>query len=118
MEESIKAFPELKPEPSVALLVTNIFTKPINAPGVEHQDQCPVFDKTEPDVCTYREIAAQVAKNVSDTVLKERHCSQGTWQTLTQDCEEKQNRASLLGAVVGTSLLWSACCIMTTALMN
>ncbi|KAJ4165580.1 hypothetical protein LMH87_007208 [Akanthomyces muscarius] len=41
IEESIRACPKPKPESSVALRISGIFTMPIYAPEVEHQDQWP-----------------------------------------------------------------------------
>lgn len=76
-----------------------------------------MFEVTESAVCPYENVAAQVAKNVSDTVLNERRCSQGAWQDLTEDCEEKQNTASLLGAKAGIPVFWSSCLILATVLM-
>ncbi|OAA80635.1 hypothetical protein LEL_00180 [Akanthomyces lecanii RCEF 1005] len=118
IEESIRACPKPKPESSVALRISGIFTMPIYAPEVEHQDQCSVFEVTKSAVCPYKDVAALVAKNVSDTVLNVRHCSQCAWQDPTEDCEEKQNTASLLGAKADIPVFWSSCLILATVVVN
>lgn len=115
--ESIKACPKPEPGNSVALRVSDILTKPIHANGIENQDNCPVFDVKESEGCLYKFMAAQVAKNISDTVLKMRHCSQGTWQNLTQDCEKKPSMAALLGAKTSTLVFWSVCLILAMVLV-
>lgn len=116
IEESIKACPKPQLGSSVALCVSDIFTKPIHAKGVDYQDECAAFEVTESDVCPYKDIAAQVAKNVSDAVLKERRCSKGTWQNITQDCNEKST-AHLLGVQSSLYVLWSVGLILAIAIL-
>lgn len=109
IEASVKACPTSVPKSSVAIGITDIVTNHIyDSELVSYRDECAVFDAVDADLCPHKNVAAQVATNVSGTMLSEWHCSEGAWQTISQECPRKNIAASLLDPTcIRTSVFWS-----------
>ncbi|WYZ36287.1 hypothetical protein EsH8_XII_000037 [Colletotrichum jinshuiense] len=55
-------------------------------------DQCPVFETdVQPSRCVYRDVAQQLAANVSAAILNKMGCEEGTWQNITAPCVPKDS---------------------------
>ncbi|WQF90153.1 hypothetical protein CDEST_15167 [Colletotrichum destructivum] len=73
-------------------------------------DQCPVFETdVEPARCAYREVAQELAANVSAAILRRMRCEEGTWQNITSPCvpKDKESGATLLTGLQRDSSSWA-----------
>ncbi|RYO82927.1 hypothetical protein DL766_006994 [Monosporascus sp. MC13-8B] len=55
-------------------------------------DQCPVFETDmQPARCAYRDVAQELAANVSAAILDRMGCEEGTWQNITAPCVPRES---------------------------
>ncbi|KAL0940178.1 uncharacterized protein CTRU02_202941 [Colletotrichum truncatum] len=70
--------------------------------------QCPVFETdVQPTRCAYRDLAQELAANVSTAILDKMGCENGTWQTITAPCAPKKSGSNSLNGVHKGMGSWS-----------
>lgn len=98
IEAEVNSCPEPDESTSVALRINEVRTTTVT------KQWCPVFDTdVNPNKCAYKLLAKELASNISDMILHEMHCGNGTWQTITAPCIKEESPASSLRTIVSTT---------------
>ncbi|KAK7926538.1 hypothetical protein PG985_003536 [Apiospora marii] len=93
VEATVNSCPEPDVDSSTAVRVTKMGETHWKYPA----EPCPWLDTDiKPDRCAFQPVAKELAANVSEAMLSEMRCKEGSWQTITAPCPREKSMASSL----------------------
>lgn len=96
IEDTVNSCSEPKEDDSVAVRVTEVRTT------YDGDRPCPVLETdVKPAKCVFKSAAKELAADVSEAMLDEMRCEEGTWQTITAPCPDEESMGSIQRAGFG-----------------
>ena len=93
VEATVNSCPEPDLDSSTAVRVTKMGETHWKYPA----EPCPWLETDiKPSRCAFQPVAKELAANVSDAMLSEMRCKEGSWQTVTTPCPREESMASSL----------------------